>query len=59
MKKFSMILVAATLGMFLVAGSAWALPFNSNRPLGLPAGFSKTAQIIDRINKHIRRLSLF
>ena len=37
MKKFSKILLVSILGVFLVAGSAMAVPFNSNRPyLDLP-----------------------
>ena len=35
MKKFSKVLMAAVLGVFLVAGSAWAVAFNDNRPLTL------------------------
>ena len=35
MKKFSKVLMAAVLGVFLVAGSTWAVPFNDNRPLTL------------------------
>ena len=49
MKKLSKVLILSILAVFLVAGTAMALPFNSNRPLFLPAGDGSSEDTLQQV----------